>query len=173
MGGTLKPARFYRFQALMPRRPVFAVAYGIVAVMAGVVGYNTIHSSSAAPLATSQVQLLMSQNTYYIGEIPRFTIVNGSSQTVTVANNCPNEPLTVFRQEGQSWIQLHQTFANDSKCVNEPRAYAIVPKAQVSASYAFWPELFATPGHYKVVAPLAGHDAGPQAEFDVVAKTAP
>ena len=167
------PARFHRWRYLLPRNPLFAGSYIAVALMAGYVGYSMMHTSSAAPLNSGQVQLLLGQYRYQVGETPRFTIINNTSQTISVTNNCPNEPLRVERQTAQGWVAVHDTFAHSEKCVNEPRSYRIVPKAQVSASYAYWPKIFANPGHYRITVPIEGAGDGPAAELDVVAGTTP
>lgn len=167
----MKPAKFQRFRYLLPRNPLLVGSYLAVAVMAGYVGYSTMHTSSAAPVESSQVQLLLGKYQYQVGETPRFTIINNTSQAIVVANNCPNEPLKVERLTGKGWEAIHETFANREKCAHELRSYQILPKAQVSASYIYWPKLFITPGHYRITVPIEGAADGPAAELDVVAGT--
>lgn len=154
----------------VPHSHIFKVWYAVVIVLAGVVGYQTVHGTSAQSLPSNKVQLQMSKQSYKVGEVVRYTIVNGLTNAILVANNCPNEPLMVFRQQQGTWVRIHDTATNSDKCLSEPRSYAIVPNAQVSSTYLFWPKLFNTPGRYQIVAPVEGYANGPSAEFEVVAQ---
>lgn len=153
-----------------PQHRVFKYSYGVVAILMGIVGYQTVHYSSAQSLPSNQVELQMSKPSYSVGEVVRFTLTNNLPQAISVTNNCPNEPLTVFKQQQNAWLQIHATAANSDKCLNEPRSYSVLPKGQVSATYIFWPSLFSAPGHYRITAPIEGFDNGPSAEFDVTAQ---
>jgi hypothetical protein len=159
-----------RLQKFAPRHRFFKVSYVVAAVLTGIVGYQTVHFSSAQSLPSNSVQLQTNKQSYDVGEVVRFTLINGLSGAISVTNNCPNEPLTVFRQQQGGWIQIHDTAVNTDKCQNEPRSYTIVSGGQVSATYIFWPKLFNSPGHYRITAPIEGFSNGPSAEFDVVAQ---
>jgi hypothetical protein len=159
-----------QFSRFTPRHKFFKASYAVIALLAGFVGYQTVHYSSAEKLPSSDVQLQMSKPSYTVGEVVRFTIINNLSEPVYITNNCPNEPLTVFKQQQNAWLQVHDRARDADKCLNEPRSYAVLPKAQLGATYIFWPKLFNTPGHYRITAPIEGFDNGPSAEFDIVAQ---
>lgn len=157
-----------KISTFAPKHRVFKISYALVAVIAGFVGYQTVHFSSAQSLPSNTVEVKMSKPSYQVGEVVRFTISNNLKGTVYITNNCPNEPLTVFRQQQGAWAQIHDTATNSDKCLNEPRTYPVASGTQLSATYIFWPKLFSSPGHYRITVPVEGFDSGPSAEFDVV-----
>jgi hypothetical protein len=151
-------------------RHVFYIPYVLAFMLVAAVGLQLTYASSAAPLRTGEVTLTMAKANYYVGENIRFTITNSSSVSVFIANNCPDVPLEVYRWELGAWQQLHKR-VDESKCLNEPRSYEIKPGATVSTSYIYWPDLFAHPGHYRLVAPLEQQDINPSVEFDIAAQS--
>ena len=149
-------------------RTVFAVPYLVVFAVAGIVGLQLLRSSSAAPLSGGAIQITVGQPSYTAGQTIRFTIRNDSESTISVPNNCPDAPLEVYRLEQSGWQRQH-AYANDDKCINAPRSYSVASGSSVSATYIYWPELFAQPGRYRLVVPLLQNLTKPEVEFDVVA----
>ncbi len=156
--GNKADVRKYRYKLMTP--------YVIVFAALSLVGYQLINLSSAQSLDQGSVQLTTSKQQYAMNENIKFTLSNQTANTVTVLNNCPNEPLEVYRLESGQWTRLHQsTYA--SKCLKAPRSYEIAPNARVSATYRYWQELFSVPGQYRLTAPLDGYDSKPSVEFVV------
>lgn len=151
------PHRRLRLKLLAPYAAVFALI--------SLVGYqaSTYIFAESTP---SQVSLSLEQTSYAVNEPIRFTILNNSDRAVSVLNNCPGEPLEVYRQQDAQWLRIHQN-ADPSKCVGAPRHYTIAPQSKVSATYNFWPSLFEEPGRYRIVAPIEPGGERPLAEFDV------
>ena len=150
-------------------RRVFLVPYIITFLLIGFVGLQLMGASSADPLITDGVTLTTSKRSYAVGENVRFIIDNQTTAAVSVTNNCPDVPLNVYRQEAGKWQQLHES-TDEAKCFNAPRSFEIASKAQVSASYIYWPGLFSQPGHYRLEALLEQSSASLTTEFDVVNK---
>lgn len=148
----------YRYKLMAP--------YVLVFFALGAVGLQLTNLSSAETLPDGAVEISVANPNYKLGDIVKFTISNQTQSSVFIANNCPGEPLEVYRQEAGQWQQI-QASADASKCGNEPRSYEIATKATVSATYRYWPELFDKPGRYRLVAPLEGYDTTPSVEFTI------
>ena len=150
-------------------KAVFYMPYAVVFILVGVVGWQLLGTSSAATNGAADVTLELSKSSYSVGDVVRFTIRNSSAAEVSVANNCPDVPLEVYLWQTGEWVRQHDS-ADDSKCLNAPRSYAIAPQGFASASYIYWPKIFAQPGHYRIVAPIEQQTAKPSVEFNVVAR---
>lgn len=146
-----------------------AAPYVVVVALIGVVGYQATSLLFAETLTGGRLRLTVDQPRYQAGDNIRFTIHNDLEQTVYVANNCPNEPLEVYRLQAGQWLRVHDA-ADPAKCVGEPRTFAIAARGQASASYRYWPKLFETPGRYRLVAPIEHYDDRPAIEFEVLAR---
>jgi hypothetical protein len=157
--GTKGMSRRYRYILMAP----YAVAF--VALI--IVGYQLLKSSSPESLDQSGVGLTTSKPQYAIGENIKYTIVNSTKAPVYVANNCPGEPLQVYRMENGRWSRLHSS-VDKSKCVNENRTYEIAAESQVSSTYRYWLNLFSIPGQYRLTAPIEGSEYSPTVIFTVI-----
>jgi len=141
--------------------------YLLVAALVGVVGYQLLSYSQAEPLPASGLVLTVEKFQYKPGETVRFTLRSNLDQTVYITNNCPDQPLEVYRNENGQWQQLHSA-TDAAKCQGEPRSYPVAPHAEVSATYRYWPDLFTQPGHYRLQAPIEQYQDKPTVEFDVL-----
>jgi hypothetical protein len=147
----------YRAKLLAPYIAVFALM--------GLVGYQVTGMLFAAPVR-ADVELSTDRSNYTSGQPIRFTISNNTARTFYVVNNCPQPPLEVYAWDGSGW-QRRQSSADPLKCQGEPSKYELGPQKSVSASYYYWPELFRSPGRYRLVAPIEGYDSQPSVEFSV------
>ena len=107
---------------------------------------------------TSKVQLVMP---YHIkqGEHVNFTIKNDSDDNILIENHCPAEPFAVFKwnDKTKEWEQKHGV--NSIKvCKEDERNIPVGPHASASGNYDAWPELFNSPGLYRINAELEGYD---------------
>ena len=139
--------------------------YIAIFLMIGLVGYQA-STYLFAETTTGKMELTVEQPVYNRGEPVRFTLHNHSSSPVYVINNCPGEPLEVYRQQAGQWQRIHER-ANDAKCQGAPRQYPIAAQSRVSATYNFWPGLFDEAGRYRIVAPVEPTGDRPVAEFEV------
>jgi hypothetical protein len=140
--------------------------------LTGVVGYRVSALLFAAPTVNGgQIRLTVDQSQYSVGQTVRFKLSNNSPKAISVINNCPNEPLEVYYLDASTvtaqWQRVRDS-ANAAKCIDAPRQYTIDPGTESSASYRYWPELFAKPGRYRIVAPVEQYDDKPTVEFDVI-----
>lgn len=119
-------------------------------------------------LPAGQIQLSIPYSKYALSDTITFTIKNGYNSPVYLVNDCPSEPLNVYRQENGSWVRIHDT-ASLSDCPTEGRQIEVPASGQVNGSFAPWHNLFNVPGKYRVVAYVEYYDALPYQDFEVVA----
>lgn len=154
-----------RFTPLHMRK--VGVVYGLFIVPMALVGYMATRGLFANPLPTAQATLTLDKTQYKVGDVVRFTLANNSTESIAVTNNCPYEPLRVYKQVGTDWQQVHGK-SDQAVCEGKSRQYIIAPGAQATTSYKFWEQLFAQPGRYKIVAELNDTASGPSQEFEVI-----
>ena len=171
MKPALKPEKPPLIERFRPRRKAMWVAFFVTLLLIVVAAFEIGRLTMTDSLDDVAVIVEVNRDTYQVNEVPRFTIINTTSRTLHVPNNCPDEPLNVFRSEGGKWLQVHDQADSAAKCQYEPRSYVIAPKARVSASYLFWPRLFSKPGRYRIEVPIEGVTDRPRVEFDVVSAT--
>jgi hypothetical protein len=104
-----------------------------------------------------------------VGETISFTITNNYNSPLYVLNNCPNEPLAVYRLQDSSWVRQHDT-ASLEECPTEDRQVSVAANAVTSGDFSAWHNLFSQPGKYRVVAYVEYYNALPYQEFEVIAK---
>lgn len=117
------------------------------------------------------IQLNIPYKAYAVGEPITFTLKNSYNSAIYIANNCPAEPLAVYRYENGTWVRQHQT-TDPSNCHDAERQIKVDAGAEQSGSYANWPRLFVQPGKYRVVAYVEYFDVAPYQDFEVIARTA-
>ena len=139
----------------------------IVVAACVLVGYNVARSSFAAAPAATGISIGTDKSLYTVGEDVTVTLSNMTLSDVYVKNNCPYEPLSVYRLENTKWVSLSVS-DSASKCAGEPSSYAIPANKSVKTGYHNWPDLFTAPGTYRIVANIESYSQGPSAEFQVV-----
>lgn len=118
-------------------------------------------------LPAGKVRLTMSQQRYKMGDSVVFTVSNDFTKTVYVTNNCPTEPLAVYRWDGKTWLRVHDRVPQ-SECPDQSRQVPIRAESSVSSSYDNWQHLFATPGIYRIAVPVDGYDDYPYQDIEVL-----
>ena len=108
---------------------------------------------------------------YVVGEEITFVLKNNFNSVVFISNNCPQEPLAVYKQVSGSWVRQHDQ-TSEENCVDEARSIGVAPNGDVKGSFAKWKNLFSTPGKYRVVAYVEYYNSLPYADFEIVDKTA-
>ena len=120
-------------------------------------------------LPTGDVTLTVLYSKYVVGESINFTIKNNYNSSISILNNCPAEPLAVYRQASDgSWIRQHD-YASYGACSTEQRQVSVAAGQSVTGSFDPWPNLFVNPGKYRVVAFVEYYNALPYQEFEVIA----
>lgn len=143
--------RSEQFHAAHPYRTYVGWGLFYIVVMLAVATWfiqfaNSMHTYS---VPVGAVSLKVPYAKYLSGEAITFSVTNNYNTTVTIANNCPNEPLAVYRQVNKKWRRVHAT-AKASSCKDKARSINIAPGKTVSGSYKAWPNLFKKPGNYRI-----------------------
>lgn len=107
--------------------------------------------------------------TYLLGEEITFTVHNNFNSSIVLKNNCPTEPLDVYRYENDKWVRIHDT-ADSKACMSNQRMVTIPANGQRDASFASWPRLFDKPGKYRIVAYVDYYEQLPFADFEIIEK---
>lgn len=134
--------------------------------------YQVVGNIQMRSLPSGQIQLSVPYSKYLVGETITFTIKNNYNSAVYLINDCPSEPLNVYRQENGAWVRIHDT-ASITDCPTENRQIEVAANGSVNGSFAPWHNLFNTPGKYRVVAYVEYYDALPYQDFEIVAKYVP
>lgn len=122
-------------------------------------------------LPVGQIQLTIPYSKYLVGETVSFTLTNNYNSPIYIINNCPSEPLAVYRLESGTWVRQHdQASIND--CPVEQRQVSVPANGVVNGTFAPWHNLFSQPGKYRVVAYVEYYNALPYQEFEVIAQPA-
>ena len=117
--------------------------------------------------ASGTLQLTTTKTKYTVGDPISYTLKNGLNQPITLANNCPQEPLFVYAWTNNAWVRIHDTAAA-SACAGEPTVRTIPAGNSYTQSFANWPNLFNKPGIYRIVELASNYTALPYADFQVV-----
>jgi plastocyanin len=153
-------------------RLFWVVFYIALAVVVAFGLYQAANHIRTHTLPVGQVQLSVPYSKYLVGEPITFTIKNNYNSPIYVANQCPAEPLDVYRQEAGVWVRLHDT-ATLSDCTDEQRQILVPPNAAVNGNFNAWRNLFSRPGKYRVVVFVEHYNALPYQDFEIITKPAP
>lgn len=139
------------FHAKHPYRAYVGWAlFYIVLILAAVFIFlqfaSSLHTQS---VPQGSVALKIPYAKYLSGEAITFSVTNNYNSTISITNNCPQEPLAVYRQVNKVWRRTHAT-SKVNTCSEKLRTITIEPGRTVSGSYKNWPGLFKTPGKYRV-----------------------
>ncbi|MBP9667280.1 hypothetical protein KBD87_00530 [Candidatus Saccharibacteria bacterium] len=154
------PYRAYFWWALL-----YAVVLG-AASLAFLKFASSVHTYTT-PAGT--ISLHVPYSKYLAGETINFTVKNGFTSAVSIENNCPNEPLTVYRFENTHWKRIHSQ-AKEGGCSLKARHTTIEPGKSVSGSYKNWPDLFQQPGKYRLALKVDYFDTVSYQDFTVIKK---
>ena len=145
---------------------ILATAFiGVLTVSA----FQEISHYSQNQLPSGFVELKLNKTKYQLGEQISFRVINHFPTPIYVLNQCPSEPLHVFKWNGESWIQLHdKTQDADSECYQEPRNIAIASEGQREYNFDEWPNLFTQPGVYRIAMNIDHYDDIPFQDFVIL-----
>lgn len=120
-------------------------------------------------LPSGHIELKLDKVEYQLGENINFQVVNHFPVGIYVINQCPSEPLYVFRWENDEWIQIHDKVEDaDSECYLEPRNILINSEGGREYDFHEWPNLFKDPGVYRIALAIEGYDDIPFQDFKIL-----
>ncbi len=120
-------------------------------------------------IPSGALELSVPYKKYLVGESISFTLKNNYNSAIYVENECPAEPLTVYRREGTDWVRVHDKAAAES-CTSKQRQISVPSNSQQSGTFDAWPHLFEKPGLYRIVAHVDYFNAVPYQDFEIITK---
>lgn len=147
---------------------VYVVFFALAATIFLLIA-DRIHTYS---IPQGSFELTIPYSKYLVGESVAFTLKNNFNSPVRVTNDCPGEPLAVYKLDGKNWVRIHAQASSDS-CKQKERQITIPAGGQQSGNFDEWKELFANPGTYRVVARVQYFNSMPYQDFKVIKKPTP
>ncbi len=130
---------------------------------------SRIHTRS---VPSGSITLTTDYAKYLVGDTVSFTIKNNYNSTIYVNNNCPDEPLEVYKyQTDGTWAQVHDEKVT-SECRDSDRQIVIGSNDSVTGNFSRWPNLFKESGRYRIVAYVEYYNELPYQDFEVIEKPA-
>lgn len=152
-------------------RIMWIIIYSLV-LAGSVVGlYLFSNRIGTHSIPAGNVQLVIPYSKYLVDEPVTFTLYNRFNSTIYVMNQCPSEPLEVYRWTNNSWQRIHDR-ADLKDCIAENRQVRVPANGSASGTFAPWHHLFDRPGKYRVVAYVEYYNSLPYQDFEVIAKPA-
>lgn len=100
------------------------------------------------PVLDSNVTITTTKNEYPVRKTVTLEVYNGTSQAITLANNCPTQPLRVYKKENNKWIEVSHTA--DISC-QENKEITIESGKDFTIPYNSWHySLFGELGRYRI-----------------------
>jgi hypothetical protein len=115
-----------------------------------------------------QVKLTVPYSKYIVGEKISYTIKNNYNSSIYIINNCPSEPLAVYRFENNKWVRQHDQ-TTQGECAGQQRQINVEPGGSITGDFSPWHNLFKTPGKYRLVVAVEHYNSLPYQDFEVVA----
>lgn len=157
-----KPANLFGY--MLP----WVFVYLAIITAAVFFGGVTYHKYNEHRLPTGNIELTVDKLSYQLGETVSFTVTNHFPVPVFVTNQCPNEPLSVYRWNNEEWVQLHAVAQDDSECYTQERNVAIPSEATRSYDFSDWEDLFSSPGVYRIAASIDHYADIPFQDFVIL-----
>lgn len=154
------------------RRAIWAASYVLLFGLVIILLYWVGDQFRTHTLPVGMIQLSVSQAQYVVGQPVVFTVTNNLNTSVYATNECPTEPLDVYKLVNHQWQRQSDT-TDVQSCQNEQRQVATPANGSVTGSFASWPQLFKSPGTYRLVAVINNYNGLPYIDFNVVASTPP
>lgn len=131
---------------------IWVLTYCVLIGGSAIAGVNLYHKYDQDRLPSGGVEFKISKTNYQPRESVEFTIVNNFPTAVYVINQCPSEPLNVYRWQNKEWLQIHDIArAESTSCSNQNRDVGILPEQTRKYNFNDWPKLFREPGTYRIV----------------------
>lgn len=133
----------------------------IIAALAVVFAASLAIPKSRPELPRDAVEIVLSKEQYKVGEEIYFGILNNSDRVLEIENECPREPLEIYKLINGAWQHIESEA--EAKC--SQKHVVLEPGELKGASFLPWQDiLFKSPGTYKMVVEVEGY----RGEFDKI-----
>ena len=142
---------------------VFAVI--IIAALAVIIAVRLSAPSGRPVLPRDAVEIILSKSQFTVGEEIYFGILNNSDRILEIENECPREPLEIYKLAGDSW--QHIKGEAEVKC--SQKHIVLEPGELKGSSFLPWQNiLFNSPGTYKIVVEIEGYKSEFEEIFTII-----
>ena len=143
-----------------------------VAILAAILLYlyQQIGSVQLFSLPKGSVELSMPYTKYLQGESIQITVTNNFNTPITILNDCPYEPLAVYKYVSKKWQRIH-SLSKTRVCDDDDKTVLIKPNTSVTTSFKEWPDLFSKSGKYRIALQVHYYGYIPYKDFEIVKKT--
>lgn len=156
-----------RITSRLMRYVPWVVLYLFIVGGTTVFGAKLYETYDTHQLPSGYIELAVDKTAYELGESVAFTVINHFPVPVFVMNQCPEEPLNVYRWEHDVWVQLHATARDEGECYAEDRNVGVPSEGSRGYTFDDWPDLFALPGVYRIAANIDHYPDVPFQDFVV------
>lgn len=143
--------------------------YTLLAIIAVFAVHKITERVRLHTIPSGSVELTIPYSKYVVGEVVSFSVKNSFNSPIYVSNNCPEEPLTVYRKIDVQWVRIHDQTTTD-KCPSQARQIEVPANGVVNGSFEPWQNLFHEPGRYRVVLFVEYYNTLPYQEFEIIAQ---
>lgn len=142
---------------------VFAMI--ISAALAVVFAVKLVIPKGRPELPRDAVEIILSKEQYKVGEEIYFGILNNSDRVLEIENECPGEPLEIYKLTNGAW--QHIKSEAEIKC--SQKYITVEPGELKGASFLPWQNiLFKSPGTYKIVVEVEGYGGEFEKIFTII-----
>lgn len=120
-----------------------------IAIMGALAYIGSTYQTKTLP--SGKLSLTTPYTNYLATDEITFTITNNFNSTIVFKNNCPQEPLVVYRWDGNAWKRIH-AMADPLTCVGKKSTIEVPSGASVTGTFKSVQSLFSQPGYYRIVA---------------------
>ena len=138
----------------------------VVIIPCATIGYHSVGNLFAQVPSQRGFSITATQSVYHVGQIVTVTLANTSTVNEFIVNNCPHEPLAVYKFVGTHPARITATTAL-ATCAGEPRAYELPAGSTITTDYRHWIQLFSQPGYYQIVFTPEFYTKGASTQFQV------
>jgi hypothetical protein len=139
----------------------------VVIIPCALVGAHSAGILFAETPTPSGFSVTVSQPVYHVSQVVTVTLTNTSAVNEFIVNNCPHEPLAVYRLTNNRWQRITAT-TTLTTCVGQPSTYELPAGSNITTDYRHWPSLFSQPGDYRIVFTPEFYTHGVSTQFKVV-----
>lgn len=113
-------------------------------------GFNLFFGEKEEALSPTGEIILETKDTNFAqGEIVSVKIINNTVEPLTIKNECPEEPLNIFKYDKGEWLQIH---SNPKISCADMKDITIHPTKEATITYSNWNyALFGELGRYKLI----------------------
>lgn len=126
---------------------------------------NFIKKIIFSEIPEGSIEIITDKNNYKVGEEIFFAVQNKTEETFKIENECPYEPLEIYRLENGKW--RHLKASSRVKC-NGNEVVILSPYELKGASFLPWEKLiFDKPGKYKLELEIIGYKSSFEKEIEI------